>query len=349
VPPRATHPPKVPFTVTSEQLLSLAWPAIAFAIAVVILLLLRHFVLRWIRSKATAPHSFAAVLVGSIRLGSILWCLAAAIAIAFHISEMTPRQVHTAVVLIIVFLVISFTFVAASIAVRMMAAYGERAGIPFVLAGLSRTLIWIFFLSLGALMLVDYLGLSITPWLTALGVGGLAVALALKDTLANFFAGIHILLERPIAVGDWIRLSTGEEGAVNDIGWRTTRILTGDSNLIVIPNTNITSSTLTNFSSPASRVAASVSFIVAHGADLERVAGLAIEVAKHTPGVLADAAPVVLFDPGYTITHLGFKLVFQVEAQPQVGGVQSALRVALVERFLREGIALPSTQMVVPG
>ena len=86
--------------------------------------------------------------------------------------------------------------------------------------------------------------------------------------------------------------------------------------------------------------------MVAHGADTEAVLKLAAEVAGHTPGVLSEPPPVALFDPGYTTTHLGFKLIFRVESRPAMGGVQSAVRVALLQRFQERGIPLPSIQMV---
>ena len=115
---------------------------------------------------------------------------------------------------------------------------------PLAMAGLTRTLTRFAVLATGLLVLLAYLNISITPMLTALGIGGLAVALALQDTLANFFAGLHILVERPIFVGDYIRLESGQEGVVTDIGWRTTRIRTLSANMVVVPNTKITSGTL---------------------------------------------------------------------------------------------------------
>src|SRR4030095_2322700 len=101
----------------------------------------------------------------------------------------------------------------------------------FAVAGLSRTLIYIFVFSIGLLVLLSEFDVKITPILTALGVGGLAVALALQDTLANLFAGIHILVEEPISLGATIRLASGEEGVVTDIGWRTTRVRNGSNNV----------------------------------------------------------------------------------------------------------------------
>ena len=102
------------------------------------------------------------------------------------------------------------------------------------------------------LIILSVIGISVTPILTALGVGGLAVALALQDTLSNLFAGAPILMEKPIRAGDFIRLETGREGYVVDIAWRTTRIWMLTNNLVVIPNSKIAQSTLTNYHLPES-------------------------------------------------------------------------------------------------
>jgi len=231
--------------------------------------------------------------------------------------------------------------------VRVIAIYGERNEMAFAVAGLSRTLTRVVILSLGALILLHHFSISITPLLTALGVGGLAVALALQDTLANFFPGVHILVEAPVGLGDFIRLSSGEEGVVTDIGWRTTRLRTNGNNMVVVPNQKITSGILTNFSVPDRRVVAEISVLAALDADAHQVAECAIEAAVETEGVLADPAPTVWFDPGITPTHMQFKLLIHVHSQSDKGPVQSSVRVKLLDKFRTHGIPLPSTEKIV--
>ena len=77
--------------------------------------------------------------------------------------------------------------------------------------------------AIGILVLLESLGISISPLLTALGVGGLATALALQDTLANLFSGINTLLSKQIKIGDFVKLSTGESGHIVDMNWRSLR------------------------------------------------------------------------------------------------------------------------------
>ncbi|MGC8794846.1 MAG: mechanosensitive ion channel family protein, partial [Bryobacteraceae bacterium] len=191
------------------------------------------------------------------------------------------------------------------------------------------------------------LRVSITPMLTALGIGGLAVALALQDTLANFFAGLHILVERPIFVGDYIRLESGQEGVVTDIGWRTTRIRTLNSNMVVVPNTKITSGTLLNYSLPAPPAAADMPILLAHEADAERAAAIAREEALKVDGVDPSFTPLVLCDPGVLPTHVQLKLIVRILDQTQRGLVLSSIRWRLLRRFREEGIPLPRPELAV--
>lgn len=328
--------------------MQLAQPLAIFGAALVALWTLRRLALRWLRRTATTEESAAAVFAATIRIPSLLWCLAGALAVALRYAALTERQVHAAGVWIVIVVIASLTLGAAAAAARMMNLYGQRRRIPFAVAGLSRTLTYVVVLSVGAMVLMHYLGLDIRPMLTALGVGGLALALALQDTLANFFAGIHILAEEPVSVGHLIRLSTGEEGAVVDIGWRTTRLRTGQNNIIVVPNTKITTGILTNFSLPDARAMVETTVVAGRDADAARVRDLILAEALATAGVLAEPAPVVLFDPGLTPAHQQFRLLVHIAEQTQRGTVVSAIQLRLVERFRAEGVPLAEAYLPFP-
>ena len=97
-------------------------------------------------------------------------------------------------------------------------------------------------LAISLLIILDTFGVSITPILASLGVGSIAVALALQDTLSNVFSGIYILIDKPFQTGDHIRLDSGFEGTVVLIGWRSTQIKTGSNNIVVVPNSKLSSS-----------------------------------------------------------------------------------------------------------
>jgi small-conductance mechanosensitive channel len=314
-----------------------------FSVATLIALAARHILLLFL--KRGAPRfPFWGVLLHAVRFPSVLWCVAAALAIAIHVAQPPPALEYWAQKSLGAFVIISITLVIASIAVEMIAVYGERRQIPFAVAGLSRTLIYIFVFSVGLLMLLGQFGIQITPILTALGVGGLAVALALQDTLANLFAGIHILVEEPVSVGDFIELGEGQKGTVRDIGWRTTRIHTFGNNVLVIPNQKITSGILTNYSMKDARVIAEVVINAAHNVDPDRIAALAMEAAAETEGALQNPSPVVLFDPGDLPTHLQMKMLVYVPTILDRTRVQSQIRARIHNAFLREGIPFPEVR-----
>jgi small-conductance mechanosensitive channel len=103
---------------------------------------------------------------------------------------------------------------------------------------------------IGGLMILQTLGISITPIITALGVGGLSFALAMKDTLTSAIAGLQLLLAKQIRPGDYIRLEKGDEGVVKDVNWRTTTIRTPDHNALIVPNDQLVLSAIKNYSFP---------------------------------------------------------------------------------------------------
>ncbi len=207
---------------------------------------------------------------------------------------------------------------------------------------LFNTIIGIVVYSLGGLIILDSLGISITPVLTALGVGGLAVALALQDTLSNLFAGIHITISHILKPGDYIGLSTGEEGTVNDITWRCTTLLTQSGNIIVIPNSKISTANVTNYSLPELSLDFGVYFTVAFSADLNKVEKAGIEeaeqVMKETGLVKGNLVFRVREIGEYGIKCALFLTIHQFKDQYLV---RHNLIKRLMLRFAREGISIP--------
>jgi small-conductance mechanosensitive channel len=317
-------------------------PLITFCIALLVCLAARGILLKLLYRKITPHGSNALVLLDAIRFPSVLWCVAASLAIAIRDTTLSKTALSYANRGIGAFTIISVSLVAAAVLANMIAVQGQRRNLSFAVSGLSRTLTNVVVFSIGALLVLKWVfELEITPLLTALGVGGLAVALALQDTLANFFAGVHILVEEPIRVGNFVKLSSGEEGVVKDIGWRTTRIQSAGRNITVIPNTKITSSTLTNYSLPDAVEALDIIIVAAHDADHNAIAELALDIAGAEPSVLSDPQPIVLFDPGILATHLQMKLIVHVPSFEHRGQVLSSIRRRLLEGFRERGIPLP--------
>ena len=161
--------------------------------------------------------------------------------------------------------------------------------------GFARTLARVAVLILGSLVILDTLQISITPLLASLGVGGLAVGLALQGTLSNLFAGMHIISDQPVRVGDFVKLESGEAGYVTEIGWRATRIRMLPNNTIIIPNSKLADSVLCNYYLPELEHAVLVQVGVSYNSDLAEVERITVEVAKEIQESVTGA--VRGFDP----------------------------------------------------
>ena len=306
-----------------------------FCGSILVLLIVRWWILRGLFRAATGPDSFPHIVWQYLKTPSLFWVLAASVQLGIEAFVVDPRWRNLAEDSIVGFVIFSMAL--------MLNAMVQRgiSRLPFAMAGLSRTLTRLIVFGIGLLILLRIWGISITPILTALGVGGLAVALALQDTLGNLFAGVHLLVEAPISVGQFIRLSAEEEGTVTDIGWRTTRIQTPNNSTIIVPNKTITNGTLLNYDLPQPRVGTGIPILLGHAADLTLAEKICIEAAKAHPQVLPDAEPLLVADPGITATHLQFRLVFQVEKQLGSSLIRSAILKTILQRFRQEKIPLP--------
>ncbi len=324
-----------------EAVLQYLRPLATFLVVLLALLLTRRAALKWLFAHSRGEESAGHAVLNALRLPSLLWSVAAAVKFGLDMSIFPPKYVSPASHAIIAFLIVSISMVAATAAVAALTAQGRRRGIALALSGLASTLIRGVVFTFGLMALLRLYSVNITPMLTALGVGGIAVALALQDTLANFFAGIHILIEEPIMVGNAIRLSTGEEGVVTDIGWRTTRVRSGNRNVFVIPNTKITSGILVNYNLPDIKQGVDVAVMVGFDADLEKVRQIALEETGASASVMADPPPQVFFNPGALPTHLQLTVNFMIPDFNQKGAVQSEVRLRIYRRLRAEGVPLP--------
>lgn len=208
----------------------------------------------------------------------------------------------------------------------------------------------------GIIMLLQTLGISVVPLITALGVGGLAVSLALQDTLANMFAGIHMILARQIRVGNTVQLENGLSGQVMDIGWRTTTLRQLSGNTVILPNSKMASTIIVNYNNPHPELTISLQLAVPLTADLQNVETIAMLVAgdvahtllaeKNASKKAKDFQPQVRFlSYGDSCIQMSVSLPFPI---PMDGGqVKHELFKALHARFATEGISLPFAQKIV--
>ena len=210
---------------------------------------------------------------------------------------------------------------------------------------LAKVVVNVVVFTIGLLVIFQTMGIAIAPIITALGVGGLAVALALQDTLANFFAGINILASRQIRPGDYIRLDAGQEGVVYDINWRTTTLRVPRNQFIIVPNTKLAQAIVANFNVYEHALSLPVTVAVTYGSDLAKVERIAkeaaISVVKSVEGSVPDSEPVIRF---HTFADLGIKfdVIIRAKQYTDQGQLRHELIKALQQRFAAEGVEIPS-------
>jgi small-conductance mechanosensitive channel len=332
--------------------MSLILPLAMLLVGLLVLLTIRNVILRlaqkWARSTNTRMDD---ILVASLKAPSLFWCCAIGLYLGLKFSELPARVVQPLSTLMYVILVVSVTLALANLSGRLFRNYLQSSNLPIPTSGLAYGILKGSIYVAGFLTVLSVLGISIAPLLTALGVGGLAVALALQDTLANLFAGVHILMEKSIRVGDFIRLESGQEGFVEDITWRTTRVRMLPNNMVIIPNSTLSKSTVTNYSLPEKRMSLLVAVGVSYDCDPDRVERLLVEeamaAAGQVPGLREEPPPFVRFIPGFGDSSLDFTLICQVDEFVDQYLAQHELRKRIFRRFRDEGIEIPFPQRTV--
>lgn len=311
----------------------MGWEALAFLLA---LLLIRFLII-----KLAEPRGMD---LKDLRHPSLAWTVGIALILALQRSAQDFPGKGALVSLLIVVLVVSMSLKISATLGRVSPVLLKHIDADVAVTGLARLLLQGTILLIGLVILLQSLGVAVTPLLTALGVGGLAVALALQDTLSNLFAGVHILLEKPFALNDFIRLNSGLEGWVQDIGWRTTRIRTRTHNLVVIPNREIAGSTLLNLSLPKPQLRMETQLGVEYSSDPTHVQKVLEDVAAvvmaNTEGALALPAPEIHFAE-FGDSSLLFVIRFYVSAYHLQEPILGALHTAIHLRFADEGITIP--------
>ncbi|PYN28473.1 MAG: mechanosensitive ion channel family protein [Candidatus Rokuibacteriota bacterium] len=331
----------------------LFWPVVALVVVTVAALLFRNALIlgfrRWTGQRATEDS----LVLQAIRLPSLLWCVVLGLFVAIEMAELPPRlavQIHAVLEAAII---LSVTMTVAGVLDSLVAAASERRALAVGVTGLFRTSVRLVVLVVGGLVLLSSLGIAVTPILTALGVGGLAVALALQDTLSNLFAGIHLLADKPIRVGDYVRLSAENvEGHVVDVGWRSTRLRMLQNNVVVVPNKRVAESIITNYDLGETRMAVLIRVRVDYDADAELVERLLVDEATRAvgqvDGLLAEPPPSARLIPGFGDYALEFTLACQVRSFVDQFSVQHELRKRVLKRLRAERIRIPLPTEVRP-
>jgi len=324
--------------VGKELLLSLA----TFTVSLTLLFILRKLLLGWLR-KLT--QDYFGIVLKIIRFPSLLWVVLISLYLTLRLYP--PSAIVHGAFLEKVFmslLILSLTLFFANLTSELLNFYLSKTSIRFPQTGIIFAIIKFLVIVLGIITLLSFWGVPVVHFVTTLGIGGLAISLALQGTLSNFFSGLNIIASRQIEVGDFVRLESGEEGYVQDITWMNTVIRRRDNNLVIIPNSKLVNSIAINYHKPSLESALVIPLSVSYSDDLEKVEEVTVRIAREIQKEIEGADPN--FEPFIRYTSFGDSGInFNVVLRVLDPDAQFIVRHQFIKRIKKayeeEGIEIP--------
>ena len=339
---------------TAEQLITQLPPGVfrlLWSLVVILLIILMgQFLTRIVCRRLTVWASETAwkwddLTVDVFRRGIPFWSLLFGLYVGSGFWQLPAHFQETLNKTLYVFAWLSVTVLAAGLSGKLIALYGSQFHQAMPVTSLTEHIAKIVITVLGVLTILHGMGVSITPLLTALGVGGLAVALALQDTLSNLFAGFYLTMARHIRVGDYIELESGQEGYVEDIGWRATEIRMLPNNMVLVPNNKLGQSTIINYYLPDRELIVTVNLGVDYVSDLAHVERVTTDVAREVmrtvPGGVPSFEPLVRYH-SFGEYGINFTVVLRAREVADQFLIKHELVKRLHVRYRQEGITIPS-------
>lgn len=196
--------------------------------------------------------------------------------------------------------------------------------------------------ALGLLMFLESVGISIGPLLASLGIGSLAIALALQETVKNMFSGFFLIADKRLEVGDYVKLQSGQEGRLFELGWRSSKFLMVTSEVVVVPNSKLIDSIVTNYRAPDGGVVVAIDLAVLNSNDPVQVERVVREVGREVMASLdgSDHEPQVLFQ-GISGNLINLTVLLHSRSSESIAAVRSEFIKRALARFAREEIKLP--------
>ena len=296
--------------------------------------------------KITAKTSWKGddIVFNAIQKYIVYWFFLGAFYIAAGDLEVGAPYNDYAAKLAMTLLMLSITLAASSMAIDLLNEWSASKGSRFPSTAIFSNLARITIIAIGLMIILQSFGISITPILTALGVGGLAVSLALKDTLSDFFAGLHILLSQKVRVGDFVQLESGQMGYISNITWRNTTMVERANNVISIPNNKLSQSITKNFDLKDTSYSIKIPVGVAYDSDLEQVERVTTEVAQSVIDDLDEANkdydPIVRFQV-FDDSSINFTVYMRAGRYGDHHPMIHEFIKRLHKRFDEEGIEIP--------
>lgn len=322
---------------------------LVFGACVVAGFVVDQIVYRLVRARAESSHSSAIAQLAKGLHWLPTWTgVVVGAWVALPLLELTGTLAVRAAQGVRLLAIVVITAFSARILGRLVRAYTSREDTPLpsgsILVNVTRAVVWV----VGLLSVLGTLGVSIAPLLTALGIGGLAVGLALQPTLENLFSGIQLLASRQIQPGDFIRLESGEEGTVLDITWRNTCVQKPSNDIVIVPNSVIARATVTNFTTSDPEFVLMVPVSFASAGDPDHVERIALEVAGEVIGEVDGA--VRGSEPGARFADLTppaavLNVTMRCTSYQERIGVRHEFIRRLAKRFAEEGVEAPPVAM----
>ncbi|MFA5320857.1 MAG: mechanosensitive ion channel family protein [Candidatus Omnitrophota bacterium] len=295
----------------------------------------------WARNTSTEVDD---IIINAVRGPFIIWFMMLGISFSARFAGLPEEFFNIVNKTLVVLGVFSITLVLSNIAAGLIRSYSGKAGPAMPVTSFTQNISRIIIFTIGLLIILRNMGISIAPILATLGVGGLAVALALQDTLSNFFSGFYIIVSRQVKVGDFVRLESGDEGFVTDINWRTTKIRMLQNNVLLIPNEKLTKSVIINYYQPDREIAVTVKVGVHYSSDLGNVERVTCEeaaaVMKEVSGGVPSFNPFVRFD-GFGDYAVQMTVILRAVEFTDQYLVKHEFIKRLHKRYDREGIVIP--------
>jgi small-conductance mechanosensitive channel len=321
-------------------------PSVGYFIWIVLVLLIIPALMRFLKRRTEQTrHTFDEILVSAVGLPILLCLIGVGLNIFLDVIPSLPAKwgKYCGAFLVILFVLAGYLFLD-RLMMEILRRYSKKVDFIESSAGVVKTLYRAIILGFVFLIILDRLKITITPFLASLGIGGLVVALALQDTLANFFSGIYIFFDKPIRIGDYIKLESGQEGYVAQIGWRNTRIRMLPNNMVIVPNAKLVSSQITNFYLPETEMAVLVQVGVSYQSDLEKVERVTIEVAKEVlqqvDGGVKEFEPFIRYHT-FSDFSINFTVILRAKEYVDRYLLTHEFIKRLHRRYQSEGIEIP--------
>ncbi len=285
------------------------------------------------------------LIIKTISKWIIPWFLALGLFLGLRRLELDSKFYYWLENGLMIFYILSATLIIAKVVSGLIKIKAADSDAVIPSSSIISNIVIIIVYCIGLLIILQSQGISITPVLTALGVGGLAVALALQPTLSNLFAGLQLISSGNFNRGNFVKLASGEDGFIEDITWRSTTIKAMSDHIIIVPNSKLADMIVTNYNLPQTELSFSVDISVSYDSDLNHVEHVTKEVIKETLNEMdcgiKDFEPIISFY-SFGDGRTNLKAILRVTDYAAQFDVKSSFIKKLHERYNKEGINIPN-------